>query len=95
MATAQKKPRKETSRTMSTNVHAGLLTASEKKNRSVCSVVSDSLRPCGLWPIRLSCPGDSPGKNTEVGCHALLQGNLPDSGIETTSLASASEFFTN
>ena len=26
--------------------------------------------------------GDSPGKNSGVGCHALLQGNLPNPGIE-------------
>ena len=35
--------------------------------------VSDSLQPCGLGPGRLLCPWDSPGKNTGVGCHALLQ----------------------
>ena len=34
-------------------------------------------------PMDCSLPGssicrDSPGKNTRVGCHALLQGNLPD-----------------
>ena len=29
---------------------------------------------------------DSPGKNTGVGCHSLLQGNLPDPGIEPWSL---------
>ena len=34
-----------------------------------CSVVSDSLRP-----TRLLCLWDSPGKNTGVGCCALLQG---------------------
>ena len=28
----------------------------------------------GLYPARLLCPWDSPGKNTGVGCHALLQG---------------------
>ena len=39
-----------------------------------CSVVSDSLRPPGLWPTRLLCPWESPGKNTGVGCHFLLQG---------------------
>ena len=33
-----------------------------------------SLRPHGLKPSRLLCPWDSPGKNTGVGCHALLQG---------------------
>ena len=38
------------------------------------SVVSDSLWPHGLWPARLLCPWDSPGKDTEVGCHALFQG---------------------
>ena len=30
-----------------------------------------------LWTARLLCPRDSPGKNTGVGHHALLQGNLP------------------
>ena len=33
-----------------------------------CSVVSDS-----LWPHGLLCPWNSPGKNTGVGCHSLLQ----------------------
>ena len=37
-------------------------------------VVSNSLRPHGLLPTRLRCPWDSPGKNTGVGCHFLLQG---------------------
>ena len=36
--------------------------------------MSDSLQPYGLQPPRLICPWDSPGKNTEVGCHFLLQG---------------------
>ena len=38
------------------------------------SVVSDSLQPHGLQLARLLCPWGSPGKNTGVGCHALLQG---------------------
>ena len=42
-----------------------------------CSKVSDSLRPHGLYPTRLLCPWDSPGKNTGVGCHALLQRIFP------------------
>ena len=29
----------------------------------VASVVSDSLQPYRLWPARLLCPWDSPGKN--------------------------------
>ena len=48
--------------------------------RVLCSVVSSSLQPCGLWPARLLCPWDSPGKNTGVGCHALLQGVFPTQG---------------
>ena len=38
------------------------------------SVMSDSLRPHGLYPARLLCPWDSPSKNTGVGHHNLLQG---------------------
>ena len=38
------------------------------------SVVSDSLQPRGLQPTRLLRPLGSPGKNTGVGCHSLLQG---------------------
>ena len=32
-----------------------------------------------LWtmPTRLVCPQDPPGKNTGVGCHALLRGSSP------------------
>ena len=35
--------------------------------------MSDSVRPHGRQPTRLPCPWDSPGKNTGVGCHFLLQ----------------------
>ena len=51
------------------------------------SVVSDSLQPCGLHPTRLLRPWDSPGEKTGVGCHALLQGDLPDPGMEPRSPA--------
>ena len=51
----------------------GFCKISERENVS-CSVVSDSLQPHGLWPARLLCPWDFPGKNTGVGCHSLLQG---------------------
>ena len=37
------------------------------------SVVSDSVRPHRWQPTRLPRPWDSPGKNTGVGCHFLLQ----------------------
>ena len=39
----------------------------------VTSVVSNSVRPHRRQPTRLPCPWDSPGKNTGVGCHFLLQ----------------------
>ena len=35
--------------------------------------MSDSVRPHRRQPTRLLCPWDSPGKNTRVGCHFLLQ----------------------
>ena len=35
--------------------------------------MSDSVRPYRQQPTRLPRPWDSPGKNTEVGCHFLLQ----------------------
>ena len=37
-------------------------------------------------PPGSSVHGDSPGKNTGVGCHSLLQGDMPDPGIEPSSL---------
>ena len=36
-------------------------------------MVSDSVRPHRRQPTRLPRPWDSPGKNTGVGCHFLLQ----------------------
>ena len=39
----------------------------------VISVVSDSVWPHRRQPTRLPPPWDSPGKNTGVGCHFLLQ----------------------
>ena len=39
----------------------------------VASVVSDFVRPHRQQPTRLPRPWDSPGKNTGVGCHFLLQ----------------------
>ena len=42
-----------------------------------CAVTSHSLRPQGLQPLGSSVYGGSPGKNTGVGCHSLLQGIIP------------------
>ena len=38
-----------------------------------CSIMSNSVRPQRRQPTRLPCPWDSPGQNTGVGCHFLLQ----------------------
>ena len=43
-------------------------------------VEAESLQPHGLYPARLLCPWNSPGKNTGMGCHSLLQGILPTQG---------------
>ena len=39
-----------------------------------CLAVSNSLQSFRLWPARLLCPWDFPGKNNGVGCHFLFQG---------------------
>ena len=44
--------------------------------------------PMDYSPPGSSVRGDSPGKNTGVGCHFLLPGDLPNPRIETTSLLS-------
>ena len=53
----------------------------ESESESVSrSVISSSLQPHGLYPTRLLCPWDSPGKKTGAGSHALLQGIFPTQG---------------
>ena len=47
-----------------------------------CSVVSDILRPFGLYLPDSSSPWDFSGKNTGVNCHFPLPGDLPDPGVE-------------
>ena len=56
----------------------------------VCSVVSDSLQPHGLYS-----PWNSPGQNSGVGSHSLFQGNLPKPVIGPRSPCIASKFFTS
>ena len=50
------------------------------KWRASHSVMFNSLLPHGLWPSRLLSPWNSPGKNTGVRCHSLLQGIFPTQG---------------
>ena len=44
------------------------------------------LRPHGLQRWRFLCPWDYPDKNTEVGCHDLLQGIFPAQGSNSRLL---------
>ena len=56
----------------------------------VCLVAQSCLTLCNprdYSPPGSSVPGDSPSKNTGVGCHALLWGNLPNPRIEPGSSA--------
>ena len=46
--------------------------------------MSDSVRPHRRQPTRLPRLWDSPGKNTGVGCHFLLQGMKVKSESEVT-----------
>ena len=48
------------------------------------SVMSDSVRPHRQKPTRFPRPWDSPGKNTGVGCHFLLQCRKVKSEKEVT-----------
>ena len=50
----------------------------------ICFVAQSCATLCNPMDCRLpgsSVHGDSPGKNTEVGCHALLQGIFPILGL--------------
>ena len=52
-----------------------------KSESAACSVMSDSMLPHGLQPVRLLCPWNSSGKNTGMGIHSLLQGIVPTQGL--------------
>ena len=58
-------------------VSCGLQSAVKSVSRLV---ISDSLQPHRLWPARLLCPWDSPGKSTGVGSHSHLQWIFPTQG---------------
>ena len=53
--------------------------------------VSHSVMPDSLWPF---CPWNSGGKITGVGCHFLLQGELPNARVKPTSPALENEVST-
>ena len=54
-------------------LHARILEWVAMPSASGSSVVADSVQPHRRQPTRLPHPWDSPGKNTGVGCHFLLQ----------------------
>ena len=56
--------------------------------------MSDSLWPHGLYPTRILCPWDFPGKKTGVDCHFLLHRLFLMQGSNLVSPALASGFFT-
>ena len=51
------------------------------------SVVSDSLWPHELFAARPLCPWSFSGKDTETGCHSLLQGIFPAQGAAPSLLS--------
>ena len=48
--------------------------------KRILKIFSQGLFPWRWQPTRLTCPSDSPGKNTGVGCHFLLQRIFPTQG---------------
>ena len=52
----------------------------EKNNNMFLVHLSNSLQPMDCSTPGSSVHGDSPGKNTGVGCHAFLQGIFPTQG---------------
>ena len=50
------------------------------------SVISDFASPGTIYPAKLLCPWNSPGKTTGGGCHFLLQGIFPTQESNTSLL---------
>ena len=57
--------------------HTHMYLCMHAKSLQLCLTLWD---PTGLLPARFLYSLDSPGKNTGVGCHALLQGIFPSQG---------------
>ena len=55
--------------------------------------MSNSLRPQGLQPTKFLCPWNSPGKNTGVAGHSLLQGIFLTQGLNLGLLHCRQIFF--
>ena len=65
-------------------VHVIMKSESESEVAQSCPTLCD---PMSCKPTGLLHPWDFPGKNTGVGCHFLLQGDLPNLRIELESPA--------
>jgi len=70
------------------SIGASVLPVTYQLMKSV-SVSHSVMALCDLMvePSRLLCPWNSPGKNTGVGGHLLLDGNLPNLGIKSRAPA--------
>ena len=68
-----------------------------KKKKEQCGVLVArlclTLQSHGLQPSRLLSPWDSPGKNTGVGCHFLLQGVFLTQGSNSQLLHCRQSFY--
>ena len=63
-----------------------------KKKKDIC-LTQEITRVSGALCQELVSAWDFPGKNTEVGCHFLFQGDLPDPEIEPVSPALEADSF--
>ena len=75
-----------------TNLDSILKSESESEVAQSCPTLCN---PVDCSPPGSSVHGDSPGKNTGVGYHFLLQGNLPNPGIEPRSPALQADALTS
>ena len=78
-------------------IRESLFCAAELTQHCKSAILSSAFQSHGVQPARLLCPWSSPGKNTGVGCHALLQGIFPTQGsnLPLGSPALAGRFFTS
>ena len=56
-------------------------TTHKKDHAVLCLVTQVCLTPCAIARQAPLSMGDSPGKSTGVGCHALFQGTFPTHGL--------------
>ena len=66
----------------------------KEQEKNTCAQSCPTLQPHGLQPARLHCPCDSPGKNTGLGCHFLLQQIFLTQGSNSYLLNWQGRFFT-